>query len=49
MKNNWTNNVVNIFFLLISKYLMIFIIIGIKNFIFFESKCFDMKNEQVFL
>lgn len=27
---------------------MIFIIIGIKNFIFFESKCFDVKNDQVF-
>lgn len=27
---------------------MIFIIIGIKNFIFFETKCFDVKNDQVF-
>lgn len=35
-------------FLIISKYLVIFIITEIKNFIFFESKCFDMKNEQVF-
>lgn len=28
--------------------MVIFIITEIKNFIFFESKCFDMKNEQVF-